>query len=573
MAFANRSLFISKCYDAIRALRDVDQRALWDSSGFVGMDDTGYAAISSVLDGALALNAMNVTLANGTARGPYANIAILGDSISEGYNTPNHSTFGYAPLARGTYQRAQASTARPEGIIPAFRTDRFTLAGTWISSTGAYGPYGVAQQSNSASATATYAFYGTDVDVYYVTDTGTAAFSIQIDSDAAVSGVGGTTGSAVYGVKNVAAGTGRGFHTVTVTAPASGGYCVFWGIGGNDGAGSVKVHNLGRAGMSANGVATAGNVATMASLAPDLTIFALTTNDFAGQTALATYQAQLVTAITQAKLTGDVAFIIENNRNLSLSILQTQYNAVINTLAATYGAKFVVDIYTRWGSTNAAGVALGFIDTDGTHPTVAGHTDMALALSTALAAAEVYDFVDTFTRADSTTSIGTPDKGGPYTVISGVAGIQSNKGYLPSGAFNQVAYQGLRPMQYIGADLTANPVETLAPIFYLRYADANNYVQIDFSNGRVVLTTNIAGTFSGVTLATAAQTGLSATGAVAFSFSVFWGGDTLYAYINGVRVGSVFTFGAPALAAFGNKGLGTRFLLQSGTIDNLKSWY
>lgn len=39
---------------------------------------------------------------------------------------------------------------------------------------------------------------------------------------------------------------------------------------------------------------------------------------------------------------------------------------------------------------------------------------------------------DAFTRADSTTSPGSPDVGGPYTVVTGTAGISSNRLYFPT---------------------------------------------------------------------------------------------------------------------------------------------
>lgn len=82
---------------------------------------------------------------------------------------------------------------------------------------------------------------------------------------------------------------------------------------------------------------------------------------------------------------------------------------------------------------------------------------------------------DTFTRADSTTSPGTPDTGGPYTAVTGTWGISSNKLYVPTaGATNVLTVPA-------AANLTAQVTVTGTSSFgtfgglVFRYVDASNY--------------------------------------------------------------------------------------------------
>ncbi len=504
----------------------------------------------------------------GVAARVYTNIAVLGDSITEGYDTPDHSTYAYTPLARGVVQRSRASSARPEGVIPSYRTDRYTLAGTWNSSDGGYGPYSIAQQSGSAGATARIVFWGTDFDVYYVTDSGTRAFTIQVDAESPVT-VGGSSGSPSYQVANVAAVSGRGPHTVTITAPASG-YVVFWGVGGNDG-GGTKMHALGRAGMIANGVAVAGTLGAMASLAPDLTIIALTVNDYRNSTDIATYTANLNAAATQAKATGDVAFIIGNAIGETHSPAQTSYNAAIAAVAAAFGAVFVLDIYTRWGTPTAA-TAAGFLDGDAIHPTAAGHLDMSVAFAAEFAAIETYDFVDTFTRPDNSASIGTPDKGGYAAIIGNAPGIQSYKLYVAADGYSTIRITAPHPFKYFAADYTTPDITAGDFGVLMRWVDDSNYTVLSYSLGRVVISTLKAGVGNGVAIATADQTGIPASGTASFTASAFFGGKAMRCYVNGVYMAE-YDFSDDDMAHFGN-GAALEFYTHSGnTVDNVKAFY
>lgn len=63
MAFTNREIFVGKVNAALRAVIDLRARALYESTGFVPMDDTGYTAASTALDAIIALNSTNTTLA------------------------------------------------------------------------------------------------------------------------------------------------------------------------------------------------------------------------------------------------------------------------------------------------------------------------------------------------------------------------------------------------------------------------------------------------------------------------------------------------------------------------------
>jgi lysophospholipase L1-like esterase len=319
----------------------------------------------------------------------FSNIVFLGDSVTAGRVATDGSQPGYVDLLRLAIQR-QSGATRGEGIVCAYKPARFTYVGTWTNH-ATYGPFagavgtdatGGARSSVVAASTATIALVGNAFDVYYVTDATTAAFTVQIDSDTPVN-VGGPTGSTVYSKVTVTPVNGlAGNHTVKITSPASGAV-IFWGVEARSFSGGVRVHNISLSGTKAADTLTSPS-GWMPSIAPDLTVLAFEINDYAAQLSIPTFTANVTSLITAAKLTGNVALIATNSQSTSLAIPQTSYVAALASLANSQGAVFYSDIFNRWGGTNAAGVALGFIAGDNIHPTAAGHADMALAVENAM---------------------------------------------------------------------------------------------------------------------------------------------------------------------------------------------
>jgi len=323
----------------------------------------------------------------------FANIVFMGDSVTSGRVAIDAGSPGFVDLVRKATQRVRGAT-RGEGVVLAWKT-RYTYVGTWTNS-ATYGPFagvvgtdatGGARKSSVAASTASVVLNGDSFDIYYVTDATTAAFTVTIDSDTPVS-VGGVSGSAVFAKATVAPVSGlSGQHTVKITSPASGAV-IFWGIAPRAFTGGAQIHNVSLSGTnSANG--TTGTVASwLPSMVPDLSVFAFEINDYLGSVSIVTFTANVTTLINAAKLTGAFALIATNAQITVLTPAQSLYVAALSSLATSLGGAFYTDIFNRWGGTNAAGVALGFISGDNIHPTLAGHVDMAIAVDAAMAVAE-----------------------------------------------------------------------------------------------------------------------------------------------------------------------------------------
>lgn len=88
---------------------------------------------------------------------------------------------------------------------------------------------------------------------------------------------------------------------------------------------------------------------------------------------------------------------------------------------------------------------------------------------------------DTFTRADSATTLGSPEVGGPYTVLVGTWGVASGQAYVPSGTGKAVVTFPAA----IDVDATFQASNYLGgPSFLFRYVDANNYWRLmNYNNG------------------------------------------------------------------------------------------
>lgn len=82
---------------------------------------------------------------------------------------------------------------------------------------------------------------------------------------------------------------------------------------------------------------------------------------------------------------------------------------------------------------------------------------------------------DDFNRANSTTSLGSPVTGGPYTVQSGVWGISNNEAYLSTAPSNaHVTFPAAINID-LSARIPVTPSSSLQPGLTFRYADVNNH--------------------------------------------------------------------------------------------------
>jgi hypothetical protein len=132
---------------------------------------------------------------------------------------------------------------------------------------------------------------------------------------------------------------------------------------------------------------------------------------------------------------------------------------------------------------------------------------------------------DTFTRADSTTTLGTAETGGPWSARVGTWGIASNKAYLVSGS------TGIATVPMLADGTTQVTISTIAGRagMVFRVQDANNYWVITDSFGFATYNVNkvVAGsaTFMG---------NLGLAGADGDVLKVICSGSSISIYYNGV---------------------------------------
>lgn len=305
------------------------------------------------------------------------NIAIIGDSITEGYNASDRLNLGYVSLIRSYYQTKYGDGGY--GFIPVYCQGGtypypWTLTGSWSTGSPAgegYGPWDRVRWATGAANKATVTINCDAFDIHYVRNTFTnSTWSYKVDGGSSTNVVQTTSPSSIAYETLSVTGLTYGSHTIEVTAPTSN-YVFILGITAKRGTGGVRVHNIGFNGNNASYGSQAERTKWISKLAPSLTIIALTTNDFAAQTALVTYNTNLGRIIAQGKLSGDVLCVGANPRNTSLAIPQSSYHTQMQSLATSAGAGFV-DFLALWVN-NATQLANGWC-ADGIHPTDLGHT-------------------------------------------------------------------------------------------------------------------------------------------------------------------------------------------------------
>lgn len=104
---------------------------------------------------------------------------------------------------------------------------------------------------------------------------------------------------------------------------------------------------------------------------------------------------------------------------------------------------------------------------------------------------------DDFNRADSTTSLGSPLIGGPYTVRSGTFGISTNRAYNnPAVAGSHVTFPAAANVDYQFV-IPVTPTTSSRPQAVIRWVDASNFVALDVRAGSGIgqILIMVAGTF------------------------------------------------------------------------------
>lgn len=357
-----------------------------------------------------ALRKFSASIQRANNGGAAARIALLADSIGQGVNAAapfNVHAWLYRLNAELATRFGDAGLGIDPLIDTAGQDTRYTTAGTWGRESGAVGfvTSGSSQTTTASGATLTYASPTralTGIKVFYRVSSDGGSFTYAIDGGAASAPVSTVGAEAIASVTIPL--TGIGAHSVVLT---NGGATRLTVIAieelMNSGNGGVKVGKFAQTGAVVGGFTyNAQPTSALGCLnvigAPDLTIIALETNDYANlATPLAQYTASMQTLITNAKLTGDVLLIacptpqrrrgpdgIGGNGDdipLGTSPVLADYTQALYTLADTNGCA-VLDLQHNWGP-YATALANGVMSDD-YHPSEIGHWAYAQAVSAAI---------------------------------------------------------------------------------------------------------------------------------------------------------------------------------------------
>lgn len=229
-------------------------------------------------------------------------------------------------------------------------------------------------------------------DVYYVNQTGNGVLSANIDGGTASTVNTGTQGP--IGKLTLTTPT-IGQHTANISW-SSGGQVVLVGIEGrNSTSDLISIFNGGMSGSTAAQWISFSSgqpwtpLTVLQTLAPDLTIVSLGTNEWLQGISPAVYQANLQTVVAAGLVTGDVICLVEPPSVTTGSAGSFAPTAVQQgIIAAMYAvAKAnnlpVIDITQRWTSF-AVTSPFGFYGDNAIHPNMKGYADIASSIAQAL---------------------------------------------------------------------------------------------------------------------------------------------------------------------------------------------
>ena len=104
---------------------------------------------------------------------------------------------------------------------------------------------------------------------------------------------------------------------------------------------------------------------------------------------------------------------------------------------------------------------------------------------------------DTFTRADSTTTLGTAETGGAWTAHVGTWGISSNQAYCPTSAGLNIATVDTGYSDGF-VTVTVTGVSAAGQRLVFRLSDSSNYWDLQAVTGSCLLQKYVAGSLTNV---------------------------------------------------------------------------
>jgi hypothetical protein len=170
---------------------------------------------------------------------------------------------------------------------------------------------------------------------------------------------------------------------------------------------------------------------------------------------------------------------------------------------------------------------------------------------------------DSFTRADSASSLGTADSGQAWSAPSGTWGISGNKAYSASATNGDRANlpAGVRDAVF-SVDITSDNYSVSNPGLMVRFVDNSNFLYVDLQGGNARILKVVANATT--SLASAAFT---PTNSVTYNLKAACYGDVIALYVDNVLKATTTLSGDDSTLFSGATatGVGLRFGKSSGT--------
>lgn len=329
-----------------------------------------------------------------------ASIAVIGDSITAGFITPDMDADSYVSVLRAKLKNKYSDGG--EGFLTAFHNyipstntdNRWTYGGEWIRE------YAATRTGSGAIAsrmvclgtgrTASLTFTGDSIQVMTGINHSSGGM-LEVKIDGVVKANISLRGSGIdanleWGHVTTITGLTNASHTLLITTvdnPASAAdYAWFEGVRPLIGSSGIVVDRFGKGWLQANwlgeinesnaGAAYLDSLRTCVDvLDTDLFIVTLGINDYIGQVALNTFESRLTTIVQRCKAVADTIIVVCPQPNSALTIPYSSYITRMTNVATAEGA-LLIDLRDDFGMTFNAPLM-----SDNNHPNVAGHTLMA----------------------------------------------------------------------------------------------------------------------------------------------------------------------------------------------------
>lgn len=246
----------------------------------------------------------------------------------------------------------------------------------------------------SPGATLTFTFSGQALTLLYTQGIGTGTFTVVIDGGAPTIVTPSTTGpAAAHTGAATITGLGAGAHTAVVTATTTTRFCGAVAHTNHLDRG-LYIYNSGMGGTTTQAYADDGaHTQRLNTLAPDLVICMLGSNDYSGNVPLATYMTntkKIITGIRSGVASQPDILLVHSYQRFDVTSplhSWTAYGAALKSVAAANNCAFI-DISALYPSNQATDIIRpggghiteGLISNDGIHQTDYGYSFMARLL-------------------------------------------------------------------------------------------------------------------------------------------------------------------------------------------------